>query len=200
MIIENYQKLVCQTYSLAEKISTPKKSCDRPTHFIPVEGGFSPPNVWGTCRAPGLLKHKKVASCERSVGAKTPGWFARHLKFPCVLLTMKTRRCKQLEKKPYCKWWNCTCRPHWYLCIFVVCIDAVCIDACIPGGDHQMSCFVVCYFHNWDFDNRPIGSIKTSFGWYTRWRSEKANICSYSRDPLQFNRVEGWYLHLVNIG
>lgn len=150
-----------------KNIFTPKTSCY--SHTIHSRWGcvFFTQNVPGTCRAPGLLKHKKLRAARYPLVRQwlNPGWFARHLKAMCFP-TRKKRgdttvyNWRKNMKKPYCKWWYCTCRPHWYLCIFVVCIDAVCIDACIPGGDHQMSCFVVCYFHNyWDFDNRPIGRL-----------------------------------------
>ena len=149
----------------SQKIFSCPRKAAIPTHFIPVFGCFFHPktvprnlqSAWAT---------ESTKSCELRdihlcVNGKKPGWFARHLKLPCVFFHDENEALQlcRTGEKPYCKWWYCTCRPHWYLCIFVVCIDAVCIDACIPGGDHQMSCFVVCYFHNWDFDNRPIGRL-----------------------------------------
>ena len=167
MIIENYQKLVCQTYFFRrKKISRPKQAAMRPTlHSFPLRVVFFTQKIARNLQSAWATEAQKK-SCARyplvRQWEKTQIFFARHLKAMCFP-TMKTRRYNrvQLEKNRTVNdyIWYCTCRPHWYLCIFVVCIDAVCIDACIPGGDHQMSCFVVCYFHNWDFDNRPIGRL-----------------------------------------
>ena len=86
MIIENSQKLVCQTYFFSQKhIFTPKTSCY--SHTIHSRWGcvFFTQNVPGTCRAPGLLKHKKLRAARYPLVRQwlNPGWFARHLKAMC---------------------------------------------------------------------------------------------------------------------